>query len=56
MPVTAEGIETAAQLALLECEKYDEIQAYHISPPRPARDVPHFLSMPPASDGATDFS
>ncbi|PCK88051.1 diguanylate cyclase [Rhizobium sophoriradicis] len=56
MRVTVEGVETAAQLALLECEQCDEIQGYHISPPRPARDVQHLLSMPPKSDGATDFS
>ncbi|MDK4728618.1 putative bifunctional diguanylate cyclase/phosphodiesterase [Rhizobium phaseoli] len=51
MRVTVEGVETAAQLALLECEECDEIQGYHISPPRPVRDVPHLLSMPPKSDG-----
>ncbi|EJZ23035.1 EAL domain-containing protein [Rhizobium sp. Pop5] len=51
MRVTVEGVETAAQLALLECEECDEIQGYHISPPRPARDVPHLLSLPP-KDGA----
>lgn len=55
MRVTVEGVETAAQLALLECEECDEIQGYHISPPRPARDVPYLLSMPPTSDDATDF-
>ncbi|MBB4238405.1 diguanylate cyclase (GGDEF)-like protein [Rhizobium esperanzae] len=47
MRVTVEGVETAAQLTLLECEECDEIQGYHISPPRPARDVPHLLSLPP---------
>ncbi|EJC78633.1 diguanylate cyclase (GGDEF) domain-containing protein [Rhizobium leguminosarum bv. trifolii WSM2297] len=46
MRVTVEGVETAAQLALLECEECDEIQGYHISPPRPARDVPRLLSLP----------
>ncbi|MBX5168969.1 MULTISPECIES: EAL domain-containing protein [unclassified Rhizobium] len=46
MRVTVEGVETAAQLALLECEECDEIQGYHISPPRPVRDVPHLLSLP----------
>ncbi|MBB2751903.1 UNVERIFIED_ORG: diguanylate cyclase (GGDEF)-like protein [Rhizobium aethiopicum] len=46
MRVTVEGVETAAQLALLESEECDEIQGYHISPPRPALDVPHLLSLP----------
>jgi EAL domain-containing protein (putative c-di-GMP-specific phosphodiesterase class I) len=53
MRVTVEGVETAAQLALLECEECDEIQGYHISPPRPARDVPHLLSLPPKNSGVT---
>ena len=53
MRVTVEGVETAAQLALLECEECDEIQGYHISPPRPARDVPHLLSLPPKNGGVT---
>ncbi|RFB96185.1 diguanylate cyclase [Rhizobium leguminosarum bv. trifolii] len=52
MRVTVEGVETAAQLALLECEECDEIQGYHISPPRPALDVPHLLSLP-RNGGAT---
>ncbi|MDO3432357.1 EAL domain-containing protein [Rhizobium sp. CBN3] len=55
MRVTVEGVETAAQLTLLECEECDEIQGYHISPPRPVRDVPHLLSLPPKSSGATAF-
>ncbi|MGY3611618.1 EAL domain-containing protein, partial [Bradyrhizobium sp. Lot11] len=50
MRVTVEGVETAAQLALLEGEECDEIQGYHISPPRPARDVPYLLSLPPKGD------
>ncbi|MBB4444008.1 MULTISPECIES: putative bifunctional diguanylate cyclase/phosphodiesterase [Rhizobium] len=53
MRVTVEGVETAEQLALLECEECDEIQGYHISPPRPARDVPHLLSLPPKNGGVT---
>ncbi|MBY5836981.1 EAL domain-containing protein [Rhizobium leguminosarum] len=53
MRVTVEGVETAEQLALLECEECDEIQGYHISPPRPAREVPHLLSLPPKNGGAT---
>ncbi|NKL37209.1 EAL domain-containing protein [Rhizobium leguminosarum bv. viciae] len=51
MRVTVEGVETAAQLALLECEECDEIQGYHISPPRPVCDVPHLLSLPPKNGG-----
>ncbi|OWV67751.1 diguanylate cyclase [Rhizobium sp. R339] len=47
MRVTVEGVETAAQVALLECEECDEIQGYYISQPRPARDIPHLLSLPP---------
>ncbi|MDC7743810.1 putative bifunctional diguanylate cyclase/phosphodiesterase [Rhizobium binxianense] len=53
MRVTVEGVETAEQLALLECEECDEIQGYHISPPRPVRDVPHLLSLPPKNGGVT---
>ncbi|MBA1344047.1 bifunctional diguanylate cyclase/phosphodiesterase [Rhizobium sp. WYCCWR 11146] len=53
MRVTVEGVETAEQLALLECEECDEIQGYHISPPRPACDVPHLLSLPPKNGGVT---
>jgi len=52
MRVTVEGVETAEQLALLECEECDEIQGYHISRPRPALDVPHLLSLP-RNGGAT---
>ncbi|TCA37120.1 EAL domain-containing protein [Rhizobium leguminosarum bv. viciae] len=51
MRVTVEGVETAAQLALLECEECDEIQGYHISPPRPARDVADLLSLSPKNGG-----
>ncbi|MBY5397265.1 putative bifunctional diguanylate cyclase/phosphodiesterase [Rhizobium leguminosarum] len=55
MRVTVEGVETAAQLALLECEECDEIQGYHISPPRPARDVADLLSLPPKNGGMMRF-
>ncbi len=44
MRVTVEGVETGEQLALLEQEACDEIQGYHISPPRPLADVPTLLS------------
>jgi diguanylate cyclase (GGDEF)-like protein len=46
MRVTVEGVETAVQLELLAQEACDEIQGYHISPPRPAFDVPYLLSRP----------
>ncbi|KQV11198.1 diguanylate cyclase [Rhizobium sp. Root1203] len=46
MRVTVEGVETAEQLALLEQEACDEIQGYHISPPRPVAEVPSLLSLP----------
>lgn len=51
MRVTVEGVETAEQLALLEGEECDEIQGYHISPPRPACEVPHLLSLPAKRGG-----
>ncbi len=46
MRVTVEGVETAEQLALLQREACDEIQGYHISPPRPVADVPYLLAWP----------
>ncbi len=46
MRVTVEGVETGEQLALLQREACDEIQGYHISPPRPAADVPYLLARP----------
>ncbi|WSH66572.1 EAL domain-containing protein [Rhizobium ruizarguesonis] len=55
MRVTVEGVETAAQLALLECEECDEIQGYHISPPRPARDVADLLSLSPKNGDMMRF-
>lgn len=44
MRVTVEGVEAAEQLALLKQEACDEIQGYHISPPRPVAEVPCMLS------------
>jgi len=52
MRVTAEGVETAEQMALLEREACDEIQGYYISPPKPFGDVAHMLSMPPKKNGS----
>lgn len=53
MRVTVEGVETAEQMALLECEECDEIQGYHISAPRPASDVSYLLSLPSKMSGVT---
>ncbi len=36
---TAEGVETAAQLAFVRAEGCTEVQGYHFSPPRPAAEV-----------------
>ena len=52
MRVTVEGVETAEQLAMLQREACDEIQGYHISPPRPAGDVPYLLAWPQAHPSA----
>jgi EAL domain-containing protein (putative c-di-GMP-specific phosphodiesterase class I) len=40
---TAEGVETAQQLSLLNAEKCTEIQGYLVSKPRPAREIPALL-------------
>jgi len=52
MRVTVEGVETAEQMALLEREACDEIQGYHISPPRPAVDVPWLIAQSAAQTSA----
>lgn len=52
MRVTVEGVETAEQLALLQQEACDEIQGYHISPPRPVAEVPALLSLPRGAGNA----
>ncbi len=44
---TAEGVETAQQLALLRAEGCDEVQGYHFSPPRPAAQVESMLAAGP---------
>ena len=36
---TAEGLETAAQLAFVRAEGCTEVQGYHLSPPRPAAEI-----------------
>ena len=40
---TAEGIETAAQLAFVRAEGCTEVQGYHLSPPRPAAEIAGML-------------
>ncbi|GAA0605054.1 hypothetical protein GCM10009416_48240 [Craurococcus roseus] len=40
---TAEGVETAAQLAFIRAEGCTEVQGYHLSPPRPAAEIAAML-------------
>ncbi len=40
---TAEGVETAAQLAFVRAEGCTEVQGYHLSPPRPAAEIGRML-------------
>ena len=42
---TAEGVETAAQLAELRLEGCTEVQGYLFSPPRPGCEVPRLLAQ-----------
>jgi diguanylate cyclase (GGDEF)-like protein len=44
IPVTAEGVETEEQLALVRAEGCDEAQGYLISEPIPAADVPALVA------------
>jgi EAL domain-containing protein (putative c-di-GMP-specific phosphodiesterase class I) len=44
IPVTAEGVETDEQLALVRAEGCDEAQGYLISAPIPAADVPALVA------------
>ncbi len=41
---TAEGVETAEQLARVSAEGYDEAQGYYLGRPIPGADVPRFLA------------
>ena len=41
--ITAEGVETAEQLARLRIEGCTEVQGFLISPPRPATEIPRML-------------
>ena len=43
MATTAEGVETAEQLATLRAEGCTEVQGYYFSAPRPAHEVPKML-------------
>jgi diguanylate cyclase (GGDEF)-like protein len=43
IPVTAEGVETADQLAFLYLEKCTEIQGFLISKPRPAHEIAEWI-------------
>ena len=43
MATTAEGVETAEQLATLRAEGCTEVQGYYFSAPRPAHEVPAML-------------
>jgi PAS domain S-box-containing protein len=43
IPTTAEGVETAEQLAILRSEGCTEIQGYLVSPPRPSTAVADIL-------------
>ena len=40
---TAEGVETAAQLAFIRAEGCTEVQGYHLSPPLPAPEIGRLL-------------
>jgi len=44
MVVTAEGVETQAQLDRLRAEGCDEVQGYLFSPPRPASEIAQMLA------------
>ena len=44
MHTTAEGVETAEQLARLRAEGCTEVQGYYFSAPRPAHEVPKMFA------------
>jgi EAL domain-containing protein (putative c-di-GMP-specific phosphodiesterase class I) len=48
MPVLAEGVETAEELAFLAAEACDEVQGYLIGRPRPISDYAEILGRAPA--------
>jgi EAL domain-containing protein (putative c-di-GMP-specific phosphodiesterase class I) len=49
--VSAQGVETAAQLALLERLGCAEAQGFHLAPPAPAAAVAEQLGARPARTG-----
>ena len=44
MSTTAEGVENESQFAALAKTRCTEAQGYHISPPRPASEVPAVIA------------
>jgi diguanylate cyclase (GGDEF)-like protein len=46
MTITAEGVETSAQLDLLRAEGCGEVQGYFLGRPKPAADLAEFLTGP----------
>lgn len=47
MKIVAEGVETAAELAMVQALGCNGAQGYHISPPLPLHAIPAFLANPP---------
>jgi diguanylate cyclase (GGDEF)-like protein/PAS domain S-box-containing protein len=43
--VVAEGVETAAQMILLQEQGCSLVQGYHVGRPMPAQDVPQFITV-----------
>ena len=52
LSVTAEGVESGAQLRFLEDERCDEVQGFGIGRPMSARAIEAFLRDPPAHGGS----
>ena len=50
MRITAEGVETAAQLAVTTAEGCDQLQGYFISRPVPAEDLRRIFTVTPMHD------
>jgi EAL domain-containing protein (putative c-di-GMP-specific phosphodiesterase class I) len=53
LQVVAEGVETAAQLAVLEVVGLDAVQGFHIGPAAPAEDIARILGVVPRPHPAT---
>jgi EAL domain-containing protein (putative c-di-GMP-specific phosphodiesterase class I) len=43
--VVAEGVETTAQLQILQTLACDEVQGYYVARPMPAEDVARLMSQ-----------